>query len=174
GEAVCHGGSPGWCRPPLPSSASTVGARRRDRRARLHPIRPRRKQEPMRTTKCALVTLAAVLLLPLPAAAAWGQPRSGAAPPGPVDYTAPAAPRDVAPGTLVGVVGRGLRLLRVENPAGAPGCEGAPRPDLRAVRAGGGAADLFDPAPGVTLSAGGNAVFRAGAHVAVVTFCEGY
>jgi hypothetical protein len=126
----------------------------------------------MRKTKHLLVGLAGMLLLPVGVAGA--APASAAPAPGGFDYTAPSAPRDVAGGTFLGVVGTGLRLVRVENPSGAPGCEGAPRPDLRAVTAGGSQGDLFDPAPQVTLSAGGNTVLSAGAHVAIVTFCEGF
>jgi hypothetical protein len=127
----------------------------------------------MQMIKRYLIPLAGMLLVPAaltPAAAA--EPSGGR--PGGSDYSRPSPPRDVADGTFLGAVGAGLRLVRVEDPAGAPGCEGAPRPDLRAVTAGGGEGDLFDPAPQVTLSAGGNTVLANGGHVAIATFCEGY
>jgi hypothetical protein len=99
----------------------------------------------------------------------------GTAPPGTVPPgTVPTGPQGVASGTLLGAAGD-LRLLRVENPTGAPGCEGAPTPDLRAVRAGADPGETFDPAPDVELSAGGNRLLtRDDGRLAVVTFCEGF
>lgn len=113
------------------------------------------------------LSLAGAFLLTAGTVACEGRPTDG------IDYANPSAPRELGPGTLLGVAGS-LRLMRAENPGGRPSCEGAPAPNLRAPDGTGG---LVDPAPGLALSAGGNTVLSRTVgnqtRVAVVTFCEG-